>query len=239
MHCNICSRLAQCTINKNCIKCKLPVTININNVCENCSVKNNICACCLKKIIDHTKTRGCTSCRKKQMIIKNNEELLRVECSDVLLSEVGELQALLELELENSWKLGVPGIGLAAPQIGIAKKIAIIKLDRSKPCDIVLVNCKIEKSYDEMIFRNEGCLSFPGRVEDTKRFQEIYVVDNLIYPNSFVSTGITAIAIQHELDHLNQKLFFDNKVIVNNNKLKPNDICNCGSGKKYKKCCRR
>ena len=170
------------------------------------------------------------------MIIKNNEELLRVQCSDVLESEVGELQALLESELENSWKLGVPGIGLAAPQIGIAKKIAIIKLDRNKPCDVVLVNSKIEKGYDEMIFRNEGCLSFPGRVEDTKRFQEIYVTNNLIYPNSFVSTGITAIAIQHELDHLNQKLFFDHKIKI---KQKPNDICNCGSGKKFKKCCYR
>jgi len=169
------------------------------------------------------------------MIIKNNESLLRVQCSDVLESEVGELQSLLESELENSWRLGTPGIGLAAPQIGIAKKIAIIKLDRNKPCDVVLVNSKIEKGYDEMIFRNEGCLSFPGRIEDTKRFQEIHVVNNLIYPDSFVATGITAIAIQHELDHLNQKLFFDYKII----KQKPNDICNCGSGKKYKKCCNR
>lgn len=180
------------------------------------------------------------------MIIKNNEDLLRVKCLDVLPNEVGELQALLENELENSWKLGVPGIGLAAPQIGIAKKIAILKLDRNKPCDVVLVNAEIEKGYDEMIFRNEGCLSFPGRVEDTKRFQEIHVVNNLIYPNTFVATGLSAVAIQHELDHLNSKLFFDSKIIQKTSKVGPNDICICGVAdpltekvKKYKKCCGR
>lgn len=173
------------------------------------------------------------------MIIKNNEDLLRVECADVLPSEVGELQSLLELELENSWKLGAPGIGLAAPQIGIAKKIAIIKLNRYKPCDIVLVNASINNGYDEMIFKNEGCLSFPGRLETTKRFQEIHINNNLVYPHAFISTGLTAVAIQHELDHLNQKLFFDNKIEIKNNKIRPNDICICGSGKKYKKCCNR
>lgn len=66
MYCNICSKLAQCTINKNCVKCKLPIYVNINNICEQCSIKYNICSCCMKKIVDHTKHRGCTSCGNRK-----------------------------------------------------------------------------------------------------------------------------------------------------------------------------
>lgn len=62
------------------------------------------------------------------MIIQNNEELLRRPCEDVKPEEVGELVELLERELDNSGRLGSQGIGLAAPQIGILKKIAIVRI---------------------------------------------------------------------------------------------------------------
>src|ERR1700679_4077907 len=102
------------------------------------------------------------------MIITNNEELLRTKCEEVLLQEVSALIETLEKELDYANKLGKQAIGLAAPQIVIYKKISIVRIDTIK---IDLVNCRIERGYDPAIFREEGCLSFPGRVEDTIRFQ--------------------------------------------------------------------
>lgn len=142
------------------------------------------------------------------MIITNNEQALRIKCEDVLLDEVGTLTDTLRAELIRANRLGKSGVGLAAPQIGIAKKIAIIL---ANDIEINLVNCNIEKVFDPANFKQEGCLSFPGRTEDTVRFQEIYVINNLIYPHSFIATGILSVVCQHEIDHLNQILFFDRK----------------------------
>lgn len=173
------------------------------------------------------------------MIITNNEELLRVKCQDVLPDEVGSLVDALEKELAHANRLGKSGIGLAAPQIGIAKKIAIVRIDKVK---FDLVNCHIQQGYDPTMFREEGCLSFPGRVEDTIRFQEVYIASNLVRPYSFTATGLLAVICQHELDHVNSTLFMDRVApkavpIVKRVKLGPNDLCHCGSNRKYKKCC--
>ena len=174
------------------------------------------------------------------MIITNNEAALRVKCDDVLPEEVGELIVTLEKELEHANRLGKGGIGLAAPQIGIAKNIAIIRLGPAANID--LINCKLEKGYDPATFRQEGCLSFPGRVEDTTRFQEVYITGNLTYPESFIATGLMAVVCQHEIDHLNATLILDRalpKIVPATKKVKvgPNEPCICGSGRKYKKCC--
>ena len=178
------------------------------------------------------------------MIITNNEELLRIPCREVFPEEVGELIAKLESELNYANKLGKNGIGLAAPQIGIAKNIAIVRFGKSSDTKINLINSRIEKAYDPATFRQEGCLSFPGRVEDTTRFQEIYVTNNLSYPHSFIATGLTAVVCQHEIDHLNSILFMDHMIkkpepVILAKKPGPNELCSCGSNKKYKKCCGR
>ncbi|HWZ21397.1 MAG TPA: peptide deformylase [Cytophagaceae bacterium] len=174
------------------------------------------------------------------MIITNDEEALRVKCLDVSPDEVGELIALLESELDNSNRLGRVGIGLAAPQIGIAKNIAIVRLLKNGIYDLEvnLINAKIEKGYDQIIFRDEGCLSFPGRVENTMRYQEVYLSNNLIYPHKFIATGLMAVVCQHELDHLNGILLSDRALTkISTKKVGPNEQCPCNSGKKYKRCC--
>lgn len=176
------------------------------------------------------------------MIIVNNEEALRIKCEDVLPDEVADLIAVLETELNYANRLGKGGIGLAAPQIGIAKNIAIVRLGKAQGLELDLVNCKLEKGFDPTIFHEEGCLSFPGRVEDTTRFTEVYITNNLVYPYTFVATGLLSVVCQHELDHLNSTLFMDHKIpklvpIVSKKKPGPNDSCLCNSGKKYKKCC--
>lgn len=175
------------------------------------------------------------------MIITNNEEALRVKCAAVLPEEVGELVATLESELDNANRLGKGGIGLAAPQIGIAKKIAIVRLGNNY--NINLINCEVKQGFDPAMFKNEGCLSFPGRVENTMRFQEAHIVGNLEEPKNFIVTGLMAVVCQHEIDHLNSILFMDRVPEVKEStkkvKVGPNDPCICHSGKKYKKCCKR
>jgi peptide deformylase len=172
-------------------------------------------------------------------MIITNENDLRVKCEDATLDEASDIILLLEKELENSNKMGTPGVGLAAPQIGIAKKVAIVRVAPNHEFNLNLVNCKIEKCFDLGVFNGEGCLSFPNRVEDTNRYNEIYVVNNLVYPNSFVATGMLAVICQHEIDHLYQKVFIDHivKKQILNIKIGPNDRCHCGSNIKYKKCC--
>ena len=182
------------------------------------------------------------------MIITNDEKALRIKCEPVLLEEVDQLVSTLESELDRSNKLGNYGIGLAASQIGIAKHIAIIRLGEN--LNINLVNAKIEKGYDLKLFSDEGCLSFPGRLENTMRYQEIYITNNLVYPHRFIATGLLAVVCQHELDHLNENLFFDRAIKkedkIKQGKVGPNDPCICGkidnlTGKikKFKKCCGR
>lgn len=173
------------------------------------------------------------------MIITDEKLLRSIKCEEVALDEVGALVEKLEQELEHSEKLGRKGIGLAAPQIGIAKKIAIIRINNNYTVN--LVNCNIAHSYDPAVFVDEGCLSVPDRLEDTLRFQEVHVVDNLVYPRSFIATGLMSVVVQHELEHLNNILFFDKAIkkeaAIKPVKLRPNDFCNCGSNKKAKRCC--
>ncbi len=168
------------------------------------------------------------------MIIED-EKILRLPCEDVRLDEVDNLVSLLENELNYLASINRPGIGLAATQIGIHKKIAIIRLEH---LSLNLVNATIDKMYDPIIFKNEGCLSFPDKVIDTKRYNEIYVSNNLVEPYGFIAKGLLSIAVQHELDHCAGKLFMDRQVEPPKIKVKmrPNDKCYCLSNRKYKHC---
>ncbi len=171
------------------------------------------------------------------MIITSEKEL-RVLCVDVLPEEIQDLRDKLETELRISAENGLEGIGLACPQIGIAKNMAIIRI--SKELSVDLVNAKIVQAYDKEMFEGEGCLSFPGRFEKTMRYQEI-VVTNDVEPKFFIAKGLFAVAIQHEINHTEGKLLPDFALqklqTQSSKKVRPNDICPCGSLKKYKKCC--
>jgi len=144
-------------------------------------------------------------------VIITDEKLLRVECVDVLPDEVLSLKEKLEEELQLSFKLGRPGIDLACPQIGIAKNMAVVRISTGtgKFHNVDLVNCRISETYDQAEFHGEGCLSFPDMTATTLRYKEIKVVDNLVEPHEFVATGLLAVCIQHELDHLRGVLLPD------------------------------
>lgn len=113
-------------------------------------------------------------------------------------------------DLEDSLDLS-KGIGLSAVQIGVLKRVAIVRLSDKK---YDLVNPEIiEKDFSSKI-NFEGCLSVPGVHVDTKRFLSIVVNNYDIETKTtitFKATGLDAIALQHEIDHMNGVIFLDRK----------------------------
>jgi peptide deformylase len=139
-------------------------------------------------------------------MIITDENLLRMECQLVLPDEIDDLRKKLEEALAWSGRNNKPGVGLACPQIGIPKRMAIIRVENIK---IDLVNANITKKYHQFEFDGEGCLSFPGRYEKTLRYQEVVVEENLVKPYNFIAIGFVAVVLQHEHDHLNSILLPD------------------------------
>jgi peptide deformylase len=164
--------------------------------------------------------------------------------------EAKEIVAKLEETLINTPN----GMGLAAIQIGIPKKVGIIN-GREGP--IHLINTELIEQDEEFIYVDEACLSLPKQFYNTKRYCHTTVKNFRIEGNKLEeeklyfyyspdpqdnSDHLAAIALQHELDHFDGKLILDHDI-----KLKPieresekigrNDPCPCKSGKKYKKCC--
>ena len=103
-----------------------------------------------------------------------------------------------------------PGIGLAATQVNVAKRVVVIDYSEDRNelkvfINPVIVNCRGE------IETEEGCLSVPGIVAPVKRAEEITVtaLDSEGRKNECTTGGILAVCLQHELDHLDGKLFVD------------------------------
>ena len=105
---------------------------------------------------------------------------------------------------------GASGIGLAATQVNFHQRIIAIDISETKDDPLILINPKITEQAGE-IESNEGCLSIPGFYEPVKRFSEISM--EAINPNGdkffLEATELLAICIQHEIDHLDGKLFVD------------------------------
>ena len=104
------------------------------------------------------------------------------------------------------------GIGLAAPQVGIKKRIVVIDIkkdDVSNP--VAFINPKIIKFSDEKFINEEGCLSVPEYYADVERAKEVEVewFNTEGKKKSTTFTGLMSICIQHEIDHLDGILFID------------------------------
>ncbi len=104
------------------------------------------------------------------------------------------------------------GIGLAAPQVDIRKRIVVIDLkEDGKSSPITFVNPKINKLSDEKFINQEGCLSVPEYYADVERAKEVEVewFDELGVKYKKKLSGLLSICIQHEIDHLDGILFID------------------------------
>ncbi len=104
-----------------------------------------------------------------------------------------------------------PGIGLAATQVNVHKQIIVMDLSEDKSEPRVFINPKIEVLDGELEAMQEGCLSVPGFYEDVKRIEHCRITAKDRNGEEFVieATGLLAVCIQHEMDHLNGKLFVD------------------------------
>lgn len=129
-------------------------------------------------------------------------------------------------------------VGLSAIQIGIPKRVFIVKRDNAW---IHFVNPIILKKSEYLIETVEGCLSFPDVVVNAKRYDPITVSDD--HNGEQVLSNFDSVVFQHELDHLDGVTFFDRGRVIRDgstvvsDSIGRNKPCNCGSGKKYKKCC--
>ena len=105
------------------------------------------------------------------------------------------------------------GIGLAAIQVGVPKRVAVVDLDPSGPDSnpIYLVNPKIVAASEEQTVHNEGCLSVPEFWEDVSRPSRLTVeyTDEKGRPQTVEAEGLLATCLQHEIDHINGLLFID------------------------------
>lgn len=103
-----------------------------------------------------------------------------------------------------------PGIGLAAPQIALQERLIVVDVSESKDQPIALINPEVIQSAGKIKWE-EGCLSLPGIYASVTRPSDIIVrgMDRDGKIIEFEANDLLAVCIQHEIDHLNGKLFID------------------------------
>jgi len=130
------------------------------------------------------------------------------------------------------------GVGLSAIQIGIPKKIGIIKYQGET---LYLLNTKLSIKTDIGTIYDEGCLSLPGKLVNTERYGKIEISDDFLGKRGYnlKEHGLLPVIFQHEIDHFEGKTIFNYQKKPfrrNQPKIGRNAPCPCNSGKKFKKC---
>lgn len=147
----------------------------------------------------------------KRSIILHPDPRLKKACAPVPdLSD--DLRALADDMLETMYD--APGIGLAAPQVGVLERLIVldcIKEEGATPRPMAMFNPEVTASSDETNVYEEGCLSIPEHYAEVTRPAEVEVAwidrDGKLHKQGF--DGLWATCVQHEIDHLNGKLFID------------------------------
>lgn len=120
-----------------------------------------------------------------------------------------EVRQLIDEMLETMYD--ADGVGLAAPQIGISRRIVVIDVNEKEVPAFGLVNPVIVERSDAVERGEEGCLSIPGLKEIVERSARVVAegLDRDGNPRRIEATGLLARALQHEVDHLDGILFLD------------------------------
>jgi len=141
-------------------------------------------------------------------IVKFGNPVLEHEAATIIEFDTPELNQLVEDMFESMY--AAKGVGLAAPQIGIGKKIAVIDVSNGEnPADkLVLINPKILHMEGRQI-GEEGCLSIPGFREQVRRARRVTVRAQNAKGEEFEKTGedLLARAFLHETEHLHGRLY--------------------------------
>ena len=146
----------------------------------------------------------------QRKIIIEPDTILRKK-SETLEKVDNELRGLMDDMLETMY--AAPGIGLAAVQVGILKRLIVIDIskDKEKKNPLFLINPEIVSKSSKTSIYEEGCLSLPGYFAEIERPAEckIEYLDYEGKKSEMDVNGLLATCIQHEVDHLNGVLFID------------------------------
>lgn len=120
-----------------------------------------------------------------------------------------EIRQLIDNMFETMYE--APGIGLAATQVNVQQRILICDISEDNSQPMVFINPVIETRSPELASYDEGCLSVPGFFESVERPASVYVraLNRDGQPFEMQLEGLLATCIQHEIDHLDGKLFVD------------------------------
>ncbi|WP_017915930.1 peptide deformylase [Xanthomonas sp. SHU 308] len=143
-------------------------------------------------------------------ILEFPDPRLRTKAVPVDAAEVtsAAFQRLLDDMFETMYD--APGIGLAASQVDVHKRFMVIDVSEEKNAPHVFINPQIVQRDGEQVYQ-EGCLSVPGIYADVTRADAITVryLDRQGQPQELSTDGLLAVCVQHEMDHLDGKLFVD------------------------------
>ena len=103
------------------------------------------------------------------------------------------------------------GVGLAATQVDVHQRVVVMDVSETRDQRVVLINPEIEWLSEERQIRDEGCLSVPGMYDGVERAAQVRVraLDENGNSRIIEADGLMAVCIQHEIDHLNGKLFVE------------------------------
>jgi len=146
----------------------------------------------------------------KRNIVIEPDPILRKK-SEPLEEVNNDLRKLMDEMLETMYE--APGIGLAAVQVGILKRLIVIDVskDKEKKDPLFLINPEITFKSNKTSTYEEGCLSLPGHFAEVERPAECHLnfVDYNGNKKEIKANGLLATCIQHEIDHLDGILFID------------------------------
>ena len=146
----------------------------------------------------------------KREIVIEPDPILRKK-SESLEKVDDELRSLLDDMLETMYS--PPGIGLAAVQVGILKRLIVIDIskEKDKKNPLFLINPEIISRSKNTSIHEEGCLSLPGHFAEIERPAECHIkyIDYNGKEKEIEANGLLSTCIQHEVDHLNGTLFID------------------------------
>ena len=148
------------------------------------------------------------------------DQKLRAKARTVVPGDAEALRALAPRMLDAMYK--APGIGLAAPQVGVLLRFVVIDLQKNdKPDPMVLVNPEIVAESKELETREEGCLSLPGQFAEVTRPARVKLryLDLGGVKHEVEAEGLLATCLQHEVDHLDGVLFVDHISALKRNML--------------------
>ena len=131
----------------------------------------------------------------------------------------GDVASLVDSMFQTMYE--APGIGLAATQVNVHQRVVVIDVSEENDTPLTFINPRIVLS-DGMTEMQEGCLSIPGVYESVKRPSNVRVeaLNREGNPFEMDAEGLLAVCIQHEVDHLNGKLFVDYLSTLKRNRIR-------------------